>query len=98
LPWCKKKYLVRRAMRGVVPKSVVGRSKEGVTWATIMERVLSANASPLDPVPQLSAYVDLRRFPKDAPQDQWLVGCALRVRSLNNWLQYVQKNPRPQKI
>jgi asparagine synthase (glutamine-hydrolysing) len=98
LPWCKKKYLVRRAMRGVVPKSVVGRSKEGVTWATIMERALSANAAPLHPVPQLSAYVDSRRFPEDAPQDQWLLGCALRVRSLNNWLQYVQKKPRPPAI
>jgi asparagine synthase (glutamine-hydrolysing) len=94
LPWCKKKYLVRRAMRGVVPKSVVGRSKEGVTWATIMERALSANTAPLDPVPQLSDYVDMHRFPKDAPQDQWLLGCALRVRSLNNWLQYVQKKFR----
>jgi len=93
LPWCKKKYLMRRAMRGVVPKSVVGRSKEGVTWATIMERTLSANTAPLNPVPQLSTYVDLARFPKDVPQDQWLLGCALRVRSLNNWLQYVQKKP-----
>ena len=98
LPWCKKKYLVRRAMRGVLPKSVVGRTKEGVRWGTMLERVVSSSAPPLDPVPQLSAYVDMRRFPTDVPQDQWVLGCALRVRSLNNWLQYVQKKPVPQKV
>jgi asparagine synthase (glutamine-hydrolysing) len=98
LPWCKQKYLVRRAMRGVLPQSVIGRAKEGVMWATLIERVVGANAPPLDPMPQLSAYVDIRHFPADVPQDQWLLGCALRVRSLNNWLQYVQKKPRFQKL
>ena len=93
LPWCKNKYLMRRAMRGVVPAPVVGRSKGGVTWGTLMQRTVNANTAPLDPVPQLGAYIDVRRFPKDAPEDQWVMGCALRVRSLNNWLQYVQKKP-----
>ncbi|HYL35178.1 MAG TPA: asparagine synthase-related protein [Bryobacteraceae bacterium] len=98
MPWCKQKYLVRRAMRGVLPKSVLGRDKEAVAWATMMERTVSSSSSPFDPVPQLSVYVDTRRFPTDVPQDQWLLGCALRVRSLNNWLQYVQEKPRLQKI
>jgi len=98
LPWCNQKYLVRRAMRGVLPKTVIGRAKGGVPWATLIERVVSSNSPPLVPVPQLSAYVDVRRFPADVPQDQWLLGCALRARSLNNWLQYVQEKPRLQEV
>jgi len=98
LPWCNQKYLVRRAMRGVLPKTVIGRAKGGVPWATLIERVVSSNSPPLVPVPQLSAYVDVRRFPTEVPQDQWLLGCALRARSLNNWLQYVQEKPRLQEV
>ena len=98
LPWCRQKYLVRRAMRGVLPKSVLRRAKENVPWATVMERAISSSSPPLDPVPQLSAYIDTRRFPTDVPQDQWLLGCALRVRSLNNWLQYLRTKPGFQKI
>ncbi len=93
LPWCKQKYLLRRAMRGVLPESVLGRAKETVPWSTTVERVSGSSGPALDPVPALSAYVDARRFPKEPPQDQWLLGCALRARSLNNWLQYVQKQP-----
>ena len=93
LPWCKEKYLERRAMRGVLPKSVLDRAKETVSWATMMARVLGSSGPALDPVPELSAYVDTRRFPKEAPQDQWVLGCALRARSLNNWLQYLQQKP-----
>ena len=29
LPWCKQKYLMRRAMRGILPKTVIGRAKGG---------------------------------------------------------------------
>jgi asparagine synthase (glutamine-hydrolysing) len=93
LPWCKQKYLMRRAMRGVLPESVLARAKETVPWATTVARVSGSSGPPLDPVPELSAYVDIRRFPKEAPQDQWLLGCALRARSLNNWLQYLQQKP-----
>lgn len=93
LPWCKQKHLLRRAMRGVLPESVRGRAKETITWATMLARVSGSNGPPLDPVPELSTYVDTRRFPKEAPRDQWLLGCALRARSLNNWLQYLQQKP-----
>lgn len=98
LPWCKQKYLMRRAMRGVLPKSVLRRAKEGIPWATVIERVVSCSSLPFDPVPQLSVYVDMRRFPTDVPKDEWLLGCSLRVRSLNNWLRYVQKNPTLHRI
>jgi asparagine synthase (glutamine-hydrolysing) len=98
LPWCKQKYLVRCAMRGVLPKSVVRRAKEGIPWTKVIERVVNSSSAPFIPVPQLSAYVDMRRFPTDVPQDEWLLGCALRVRSLNNWLQYLQKKPTLHRI
>jgi len=97
LPWCKQKYLMRRAMRGVLPQSVLGRAKGGVPWATLIGRV-SFSAGPFDPVPELGAYVDMRRFPTDVPQDQWLLACGLRVRSLNNWLQYKQNKSTLHKI
>ena len=94
LPWCKQKYLMRRAMRGVLPEAVLGRAKETVPWTTTVGRVVASSGPPLDPVPELSAYVDTRRFPKVPPEDQWLLGCALRARSLNNWLEYLQQKTR----
>jgi asparagine synthase (glutamine-hydrolysing) len=98
LPWCKQKYLLRRAMRGVLPESVLRRAKEAIPWSRVIERVVNSSSAPFHPVPQLSVYVDMRRFPTDVPKDEWLLGCSLRVRSLNNWLQYVQKKPTSHKI
>jgi len=91
LPWCHAKYLLRRAMRGILPKPVLRRGKAGVPGATMIQRVIRSGLPPLEPKPELSAYVDTHRFPKDVSADDWLLGCDLRARSLNNWLKYVER-------
>lgn len=95
LPWCKEKYLERRAMRGLLPDRVLNRAKSGLAAPRIVERIVQRGLPPLAPVPELAAYVDASRLPKNVSEDHWLLGTDLRCRSLNNWLQYARHKPVP---
>src|SRR5208283_1745925 len=39
IPWCRSKYLIRRAMRGTVPDEVLRRPKTGVPCAVDVRRM-----------------------------------------------------------
>jgi asparagine synthase (glutamine-hydrolysing) len=88
LPWCRSKHLIRRAMRGVLPKPVLRRTKSGVPCATIMDRVGRFGLTPFVPAQGLSGYVNAERVPNLISANMWIFGGHLRVRSLNHWLQY----------
>lgn len=87
LPWCRSKHLIRRAMRGILPKPVLLRTKAGVRCATIMERVGRFGLTSFVPTEGLQRYVSTERVPNVASADMWVLGGHLRVRSLNHWLQ-----------
>jgi asparagine synthase (glutamine-hydrolysing) len=88
LPWCRSKYLIRRAMRGALPKPVLQRTKSGVACVDIMDRVGRFGLAPFAPTSALSTYVDATAIPTTVSDNMWDFGGHLRVRSLNHWLQY----------
>jgi asparagine synthase (glutamine-hydrolysing) len=91
LPWCRSKYLMRRAMRGSLPEAVLRRDKKGIPGAGVAKRVASFGLEPFTPVPALLAYVIHKKIPDIPSDNQWVFEGHLRVRSLNHWLQYSQK-------
>ena len=88
LPWCRAKYLLRRAMRGVLPRRVLRRAKWALTSDILIKRIFGAGLAPLAPEPELADFVEVRRFPAAASSHLWLFGCEMRVRLLNHWLKY----------
>jgi asparagine synthase (glutamine-hydrolysing) len=88
LPWCHSKYLMRRAMRDVLPEPLVRRPKSSVFCADIMEPLKRRGRVPMEPAPGIESYVDLKRFPETIDGNMWAMGDCLRARLLNHWLQY----------
>jgi asparagine synthase (glutamine-hydrolysing) len=87
MPWCRAKHLVRRSMRGVLPRPVLRRPKTGVRCSTIMQRIRRVGLAPFVPARGLSSYVVPDRVPASTSDDIWEFGADLRARSLNLWLQ-----------
>jgi asparagine synthase (glutamine-hydrolysing) len=85
LPWCRSKYLLRRAMRGKLPAEVLRRRK-AVAGGRSLESFWTAFCKyPFLPSAAIREYIDtphldsLPAFPD--------VEGSLRMRSLNHWLQ-----------
>jgi asparagine synthase (glutamine-hydrolysing) len=88
VPWCDQKYLLRCAMRGVLPVSVLRRPKSPLAGTPQWEGTLRSRPSPLRPVPELEKYVI--RTPDLANQDMMNFWIGLRPRALNYWLRNLQ--------
>ena len=86
LPWCRSKYLLRRAMRGRLPKDVLYRRKAVGDQRPLESFWAALCKYPFVPAPHISEYVDTSRVRcRPAPAD---IENSLRIRSLNHWLQY----------
>jgi asparagine synthase (glutamine-hydrolysing) len=90
VPWCDQKYLLRRAMRGVLPVPVLRRPKSPLVGAPQWEGARRCGPSPLRPAGQLEKYVDFIRTPDLANQDMMSFWNGLRPRALNYWLRNLQ--------
>ena len=102
LPWCVKKEIVRRAMRGVLPEPVRRRPKTPLAGWPEMELLHRPEAQWIDrfePAPQLARYVDRARIPllcarpvldQFAREVHWR---DLRPLSLDFWLRGLQGAP-----
>ncbi len=86
LPWCRDKYLVRRAMRNMLPHPVLERPKTPLNGDPQWEAALRLGLPPLQPTPQLAQYVDLSVVPDRANRDMMLFWADLRPRALDYWL------------
>ncbi len=85
LPWCRSKYLLRRAMRGSLPKEVLSRRKATIDMRSFRGFLANLCRLPLRPTPEIGEFIDadrlsIRPVPDGAESN-------LRVRSLNHWLQ-----------
>jgi len=94
VPWCRSKYLFRRAMHGLLPQPVLRRPKSPLVHNPWADRVRERGLPPLVPAPRLKQYVDtgrLSRTPAGNVERFWI---DFRTRSLNYWLQnlYVPHN------
>ena len=86
LPWCRSKYVLRRAMRNILPEPVLRRKKTAVSAEPVIERFESAGWSPLVPATGFGDYVDVARLPTVLNRTMGDVGNLLCARSLNHWL------------
>ena len=86
IPWCRDKFLVRRAMRGALPDVVLNRRKAGhrPDGRERIERRLAAQPTPWTDA--LGAYVDAAALAADPLSTPAAVVRMLRVKALNRWL------------
>ena len=87
LPWCRSKYLVRRAMRGMLPDAVLRRQKSGIPLNSITRRAGRLGTQLIIPTRGFTDYVVPERVERVGSDDVESFGVALRARALNNWLQ-----------
>jgi asparagine synthase (glutamine-hydrolysing) len=85
IPWCRNKLLVRRSMRGALPRAILARKKTPVPVSPDFERVRSGGWPALAPSPELRRFVNPDKIP-DAPRNEVEMRAALRPLGLGHWL------------
>nr|HEV7954944.1 asparagine synthase-related protein [Candidatus Acidoferrales bacterium] len=88
IPWCRNKYLLRRAMKGILPEAVLRRRKTGTPHTLTIDQAKDTALAPLEPASGFSHYVDTARLTTVAGGDEWESGGILLARLLNHWLRY----------
>ena len=86
LPWCRRKYIMRRAMRGMLPDMILQRDKTPLypdPWTALAQKI---GFPALDPSPGLSDYVKQSKVFVGTPGTLADFRDAIRPRSLNYWL------------
>lgn len=85
LPWCRSKYLLRRAMRGALPLEVLRRRKTGRPNVATSKHLSELCSAPFQAAPAVREYLDPGRLPKTVPPA--FAESGIRARILNHWLQ-----------
>lgn len=91
-PWCRSKFLLRRAMKGKLPAAVLRRPKEATLGSLVMEQMERGQQPLVYTAPEFHSYVDAERLPTTAPDNMWTAGGIISARLLNHWLQYSYRN------
>lgn len=91
IPWCRDKYLLRRAMHGALPAAVAQRRKRGLP-ATARERTERWLAlQPTAPARALKEYVNVEAVAAAPLATRHDVSRVLRMKSLNRWLKDIEE-------
>jgi asparagine synthase (glutamine-hydrolysing) len=90
VPWCVKKELLKQAMSGILPESILRRSKSPLAADPVVEALRGRNTQWLtqfDPSPELAKYVDRHAISSvDGENDSDKLWVNIRPFSLNCWL------------
>ncbi len=86
VPWCREKYLIRTALRGVLPEMVRLRPKSPVPGFPYLTRVRQMAKPNLPNTPQLQWYVNMKKIPEWPGQSREDIDDILKVLSLHSWL------------
>jgi asparagine synthase (glutamine-hydrolysing) len=86
LPWCRRKYLLRRAMRGLLPDPILQRDKAPLYPDPWTAQAAKIGIAPINSTPELSSYVDGTKVPSGSPGTLADFRSAMQPRSLNYWL------------
>jgi asparagine synthase (glutamine-hydrolysing) len=86
VPWCRRKFIVRQAMRGRLPGPVLKRNKTPLNGDPLWHHARRFGLPPHDPTPQLAAYVDAGRFESVTADGMLATRTDFRPRALNHWL------------
>jgi asparagine synthase (glutamine-hydrolysing) len=88
LPWCRSKYLLRRAMRSELPAALLRRAKTGTPVDAVSHYLRKFVAAPFAPCAHIESYVDLTNAEDRLNGEVGSLADNLLLRSLNHWLQY----------
>jgi asparagine synthase (glutamine-hydrolysing) len=86
LPWCRNKYLLRRALRGIVPESVRRRPKTPLIKHPDYERAGLHGLPETLVSPRLTAYGKPTHLLRERPESVAELYMRLRFASLSSWL------------
>lgn len=90
LPWCRSKYLLRRAMRGHLPDHLLRRRKTTPALPSVCNYLTRLCQLPFPAAPRTREYINDRCFPHLPNAGD--VESNIRARSLNHWLQNLHGN------
>jgi len=93
VPWCRNKYLLRRAFRNVLPAAVVRRRKTPLRGDPTQERVRRYGLPPVRLTPRLEMYGVPGRV-QDAAATPLAAEAALRLVALSHWLSHLDSQDR----
>jgi len=88
MPWCRNKMLIRRAIRGRLPREVIRRKKTPLAVDPDFRRVQRSGFPRLLPTAALLNYVDVRKMPA-APSNEIEMRELVRPLGLNYWLRHL---------
>ncbi|MDO8432474.1 MAG: asparagine synthase-related protein [Candidatus Binatus sp.] len=88
IPWCRKKYLLRSAMRGVLPPEVLARAKSPLAGDPLSASARRVRIPPLVPTPELLQYVRPQKVSATMPDDAEGFWLNLRPIVLDHWLRH----------
>ena len=86
IPWCRDKYLIRTALKGILPEAVRLRPKAPLAGFPYLERARRSKPVELPRTAALERFVDLSKLPKWPVKDREELDYALRVLGLHYWL------------
>lgn len=89
VPWCREKFLVRRAMQGQLPAAVLHRSKSPLVGDPHWKEMQSLGMLALKPTGEMASYVDVLRL-RDRGGRNMNSWVDFRPRALNYWLRNLQ--------
>src|SRR5205823_4827335 len=91
IPWCRVKYLERRAMRGLLPDAVLRRPKSPLTSDPPWEGARRLGLPPFRLTSGIPEYVNFECVPNIAGADMVLFRVNFRPFALQYWLQNLRR-------
>ncbi len=86
MPWCRDKYLIRTALKGMLPEAVRCRPKSPLPGFPNLVRARQAPRPELPPLKQLTQYVDVPNLPEWPGRDSEETADLMRALGLHYWL------------
>jgi asparagine synthase (glutamine-hydrolysing) len=93
VPWCRDKFLIRTAMRGLLPDAVRLRPKTALVGSPYLLRIRQVDKPGLPPSPVVEQYVDPGAVPEWPGGNRQETDQALRVLGLHYWLLGAYQDP-----
>ncbi len=86
VPWCRRKHLMRQAMRNILPDEILRRDKSPLPKSPAFETIRRSGMPPLVPTEELFEFVNPHNVPSTMPSDALELWMNLRPLVLNHWL------------
>ena len=86
IPWCRDKYLIRKALKGFLPEAVRLRAKAPVTGSPNFARARRYHPPKLLPTAVLEPFIELNKLPEWPGENPEQLDYLLRILGLQYWL------------